>query len=282
MAGPLPASLQHVPVPGDLHVGQDGRFEPTAEAIQLFDHFLQARSEAPLNVLYDRTVAEIQARLPPDAADQAVHLLERYIVYRRGVAKSLETTVGGWKVSPLDVLAARQRLQFGDDLSERLFGEQARRDREAFRQSLKLGDPGPRSHPGEGPAAPATGRPADSAPGDDAPEFAALHLLPLRIQEQELRDRGGGAEEVRALREKLVGPDVADRLDALDRQKADWRQRVALYRAERGEIERLAGADAEQRRFLIEQLQVEHFAPDELLRIELLDRVDLPPALWKP
>jgi lipase chaperone LimK len=101
----------------------------------------------------------------------------------------------------------------------------------------------------------------------------ALAALRLTEDEEQLRAAGGSPDDVRALREQRFGPQAAERLAALDEERAAWQQRVDDYRRARRAI---AGdvslGDAERARALGALLE-ERFSPQERLRVEALDQI---------
>ncbi|PKL97343.1 MAG: lipase chaperone, partial [Gammaproteobacteria bacterium HGW-Gammaproteobacteria-7] len=89
----------------------------------------------------------------------------------------------------------------------------------------------------------------------------------LREQTNALVQSGAGPEQVRQLRQQLVGSAAADRLDALDRQRQQWQQRVTTYQQARANIEATRGLDDVERQAAIERLEEQHFNASERLRL---------------
>ena len=106
--------------------------------------------------------------------------------------------------------------------------------------------------------------------GDDGEHEADV----LAGDRAEVREAGGSAEDVYALREQAVGADAAGRLAALDQRRAEWEGRVDAYRAARSAIDADASLTLVQREAVIEDLRAQHFDESERLRVRALDRIE--------
>ena len=106
-------------------------------------------------------------------------------------------------------------------------------------------------------------------------EARAQALAPLNLVEEEsaLRAAGASPDEIRALRERMAGADAADRLEALDRARADWDARVASYREARAVIEADSSLPAAARAQAIDDLIAARFTGPERMRVAALDRI---------
>jgi lipase chaperone LimK len=63
-------------------------------------------------------------------------------------------------------------------------------------------------------------------------EQPVIHLT-LADKVAQAREQGASAQEIRAIRTEMVGAAAATRLEALDREEADWQDRIAQYKAAR-------------------------------------------------
>jgi lipase chaperone LimK len=106
-----------------------------------------------------------------------------------------------------------------------------------------------------------------------AARAATLLAATLQHDEEGLRARGASAAEVRSLRERLVGVAAADRLDALDRRRDAWQQRVDDYRTARTAIETDPRRTPAEREAAARALRDERFTGPERLRLEALERL---------
>jgi hypothetical protein len=84
----LPNSLQGTEVDGELEVDANGHLKITNGVRHVFDYFLSAIGEEPLETILARIRAYIRHKLPNMAAGEAEQLLDNYIAYKRGLAIS--------------------------------------------------------------------------------------------------------------------------------------------------------------------------------------------------
>jgi lipase chaperone LimK len=257
--GPRPRSLRGTRVDGGLAVDAGGRFRATPDARRLFDYFLAAAGEEPPERIRRRIVAAIEQRLHGDAARDATALLDRYLAYRD---RARHTTTRE------DLLAAR-RETLGPD-ADALFADVTPLEDMAVEAARIANDPA------LGPDERAARRAALEAQlPESMREARAQVLAPLDLIEQEsaLRAAGASPDEIRALRERMAGADAADRLEALDRARADWDARIASYREARAAIEADSSLAAEARAQAIDDLIAARFTGPERVRVAALDRI---------
>lgn len=270
-AAPRPASLRGTRVDGGLVTDADGRFVATPDARRLFDYFLAASGEEPEAVLVARIRAEIARRLPPDAARQANELLDRYLAYRARARALAEQGLGEASAAErLEVLRELRRETLGVEAADAFFAEEEAVDavtvaRQALEEETQL--------TAEERVQRAAEIEASLPPAERASRRAARAALDLRAAEAELLASGGSPEELRRLRESLVGAEAAERLAALDEQRRAWHERVEDYRAARAALESDPSLDAQARDEAIARLRAERFSGPELLRVEALDAI---------
>ena len=80
--------------------------------------------------------------------------------------------------------------------------------------------------------------------------------------------------ELRALRDSIVGPEAAERLEERDRRRAEWNTRLAAYRAERDAIRGDASLDPQARDAAIENVLARSFDARERIRVRALDEME--------
>jgi lipase chaperone LimK len=97
---------------------------------------------------------------------------------------------------------------------------------------------------------------------------AADAVTDLRALHADWQARGGTPEELRAARVALVGEAAAERLEALDAQRAAWAQRVNDYRAAAARIEQDASLSPALRDQAVQQLRQSAFTPAEWPRLD--------------
>ena len=272
--GGLPSALEGSEPEGELLVDEAGRFVPGPEALRLFDYYLTAQDEETEDVIRARIEDEIQERLAPEAAAQARDLLDRYLRYLHEGREMGESGTGA------DELAEHARRLhelrhaiFGPAVAALLFDEEERMTQVAIERRRILDDPSLDDRARiQRLAALQAQLPADVR------EAEAQAMAPLRLarEEEELRQAGASDAEIRALREETVGVDAAERLQQLDRRRADWAERLAAYRTERDRVlENVKAGDDANRAYYLRGVRERYFSPEELPRVEALDRIEM-------
>lgn len=268
--GPLPRSLRGTTPPVGLVVDAAGDLVPTPALHALFEHFLAASGEESPATIRARIVAELEERLPPRAARQGEALLDLYLAYREALRELDDARLAASAdlERRLQWLRETRREIFGADVADALFGTEEDALRVALEQRRVAADPSLDAETRRARLEELETRLPE--PVRAAREAA---LAPLRLIEEEaaLRDAGASDAEIQALHERRLGPEAAARLEAMDRSRAEWEQRVTRYRAERGALDADAGASPAARADALEALRVEHFGPEELTRVRALD-----------
>jgi lipase chaperone LimK len=262
--GRRPRSLRGTRVDGGLGVDAAGRFVPTLDVRRLFDHFLAASGEEAPGRTRDRIVAAIRRRLAAEPARDAVDLLDRYLRWREEAR-----VLGAGGELPDDLGARLERLHelrwrvLGPEAAEAFFAAEEAMARGAIERRRVLAD-------------------ATLSAGERAQRLAALDAaLPpdvLAVRQQlearaqlardEARLRAGGATdgEIHALRERTFGTAAADRLAALDRERAAWEARLDAYRQARAALDADASRTPAARAAAADGLLRAHF-PSEAERL---------------
>ena len=272
--GELPSSLEGSEPDGELLVDEAGRFAPSPEALRLFDYYLAAQGEETEDVIRARIEEEIEERLAPEAAAQARDLLDRYLRYLHA---GRELGEAGPRADELAENAGRLHALrheiFGPVVAGMLFDEEERMTQVAIERRRILDDPNLDDRQRIQQLAALQ----DRLP-EDVRRAEAEAMAPLRLarEEEELRQAGASDAEIRALREETVGVDAAERLDQLDRRRADWAERIAAYRAERDRVlENVKAGDDANRAHYLRGVRERYFSPEELPRVEALDRIEM-------
>lgn len=269
---PLPRSLQGTEIAGGLGADADGHLILGRGILELFDYFLSAVGEEPLSVIRARIVAEIDKRLPPTAAREAIALLDKYFEYReRARLLYAEDRFSDDLSTRLEQLRTLRREVFGEDIAEVLFGEEEARDYVALAQREVMRDQSlseeERWRKWEE---------LERQLPEPVRKAREETMKPVRFfrEQEKLREAGASPSEIRALRERYWGPEAADRLEALDREEAEWRRRVDDYRAARTAIENDASLRPEEKVHKIEELVAARFTARERIRVDALDRIE--------
>jgi lipase chaperone LimK len=271
---PPPASLRDSEIDGELIADASGHFVPSRRALALFDYFLSATGEEPQAAIRARIVAEIDRRLADPARHEATALLDRYLDYRADAAR----TVADERLAEsadlerrLQWLRELRRKHFGAELAETLFADDERAIEVGIAQRRVAADAS---------LSQVEKRAQIEALEAQLPESArrarAASSVPLRLVQEEaaLHARGGSDAELRALRDSIVGPEAAERLEERDRRRAEWDTRLAAYRAERDAIRADASLDPQARGAAIENVLARSFDAREQTRVRALDEIE--------
>jgi lipase chaperone LimK len=257
--GPRPRSLRGTRVDGGLAVDAGGRFMATPDARRLFDYFLATAGEEPPERIRARIVSAIEQRLSGDAARDATALLDRYLAYRERARHT----------ATREELLATRRETLGAD-ADALFADVTPLEEMAVEVARTASDPG--LSPDER-AAQRAALEATLPPSLQNTRAQVLAPLTLIQEEAALRAAGAAPDAIRALREQMAGVEAADRLEALDRARADWDARVASYREARVAIETDPSLSADARARAVADLLATRFSGPERTRVAALDRI---------
>ena len=272
----LPPSLSGTEVDGELEVDAAGRLKITGGIRRVFDYFLSALGEEPLESILKRIRAYIRHKLPAAAAAEAERLLDSYIAYKRGLeaVPQAQATPGN-----LDIPALRRQMQavqalrtqfFSPEVITAFFGDEDTYDRYTLERLDIMQD-------------------KSLTAQQRAQRLAALEQqLPETMREQikvinqvqnlegmtrEWKQRGGTPEELRQIRESIVGPEAADRLENLDRENQQWDQRMEGWFTERDAIMANKSLSEQDRLRQVEAARSVRFNETERLRVESLEHI---------
>ncbi len=271
----LPTSLAGTDVDGELEVDAQGRLRITHGVRRVFDYFLTTVGEEPLATVLARLRAYIRHRLPPSAAAEAEHILDGYLAYKQAL-ETLQERVQRSDGS-IDIGAVRRQMQevqalrsqfLSAEVVTAFFGDDDAYDRYTLSRLDVLQNPG-------------------LSPLQRAQQLAALEQqLPEALRQSltainqyqnlealtaDWRARGGSAAELRQLRENLVGPEAADRLEGLDRERSDWDRRLSAWLAERAAILGNRSLGEADRLRQLADARAQRFSETERLRVESLE-----------
>jgi len=275
-AGPLknlPASFGGTTVDGTFRLDADGNLLISEDIRRIFDYFLAAAGEEPLRTSVERLRAYIAAQLPTNARGQALALLNQYLDYKRELVL-LERDLP----QSANLEALRQREAAVQALRARIFDAQTQQaffaretaynqftlQRLAILHNQKLNDAG---------KAAAVDQLRNSLPAEMQDTVLPQLQNELRQQTAQLKAAGAKPEQIRQLRQQLVGAEATQRLEALDQQRKTWKKRIAQYRRDKATIENNTGLSDSDKRSAIAQLVIENFNEREQLRLEAAEQL---------
>jgi len=264
----MPASLQGTARDGALRVDAAGDLIVGPEILALFDYYFSATGEESAETIRARILAAIGADLTGPAAARAIALLDHYIDYREAT-RALRDDGSADLGERLDTLRGLRRRHFGEEDATKLFGEQERADAVAIEQR-RVGED--RSLSPEERAQRLARLEEDLPDSIRATRSEAIRPQQQQADEQAMRAEGAGDEEIRRHRIETVGVEAADRLGALDQRRADWKRRLAEFRAKRAAIVASEPSEPAQRA-AVQKLLQESFTPEEQIRVRAADAI---------
>ncbi len=273
---PLPRSLRDSTHGVRLSSDEQGNLRLSADILHLFDFYLSALSEEPLEVSLNRISQDLAAQLQGPALDQARDLLRRYLDFKiaLGDLHNLPAIMDAEGRYVLEAITQRQQQvqalrqqHFSTREYPVFFQEQDAYD-SFMLQQLQL----------------AQNQTLDAAQRQQALDSLEQQLpepmrqareqamLQTRVFEQaeQLKQQGAGAEALFQLRAEALGAEAAQALAELDQRQAQWEQRLASFEQERAVI-RQSGLSPQDQQQAIAQLIEQRFAPEERLQVQALD-----------
>lgn len=278
LAHQLPFSLRDAASPTPLGVDAQGHLEIDLRIRHLFEFYLSAIGEEPIETLVKRIRLALRA-LPEPAQTEATAILEGYLHYRNHVAvlkndmqqsgvignaydlaqvAELKRAVRESRVQFLsdavaqafyqredeydDYMLARVRIQANDTLSSEQKEQQWQWLDEQAQEWIKN------------------------------QQREATLVSRTRQQTQVLRDQNASDEDIYALREDVYGAEAADRLQALDSQRAQWQARVTEYHQALSQLK--TSYDGVPPESEVRALRETHFNHREMIRIQGIDKAE--------
>ncbi|HET6433251.1 lipase secretion chaperone [Dyella sp.] len=256
---PLPAdphralrdgSLRGTAVDGGVTIGFAGRVAADPALRRLFDYYLSLLGETDLAGVRLLLREDLQRR-PIDVPQQAavMALFQRYVAYQQ--ARTALAAADGSRDLP-DRLAQdralRERL-LGPVLAQAFYPTADADDALLLRQLAHA-----------------------DAPDPDAADDHALATVASTVQAQteQFAEAGLTPAQRHAERAAIWGPVAADRLAALDRQRAQWQQRLDAFAAEALSLQSDPSLTQAQRRVALQQLLDQRFDGPERLQAQAM------------
>ncbi|AOE84896.1 lipase secretion chaperone [Pseudomonas sp. TCU-HL1] len=263
-----PGSLAGTEVDGRFHLDAAGNLIISEDIRRIFDYFLSTQGEEPLASSVQRLRDFISEQLNAPAEGQALALLEQYLDYKRQLVQ-LERGL------PLlaDLTALRQREVAVQALRARVFSAEAHQAFFANEESYNAFTLQRLAIQRDSSLAPAAKAATIDQLRSNLPEalqtmVASQLQAELKVQVSALQAAGGSPEQVRQLRQQLVGAEATTRLESLDQQRLQWQQRLQAYLKEKAHIEASDGLSDSDKAAAINRLEEEGFNPQERLRLQ--------------
>ncbi len=271
----LPDSFQGTNVDGEWQLDHQGNLIITYQVRLIFDYFLAAIGEEPLQQIEQRIRAYIGHQLPEPAANQANQLLSQYLALLEVLASyqapdyRTEQGIDNLAVH-IQSISELRRSYLSPQVADAFYGDEEAYDRFSLSQlmimkSNELTDQ-EKSEQIE------SLRLQQSYTLQDSLNQSQKLIL-VKRKTQALVEAGASEEELYASRQSYVGNEAAARLAELDRQRELWNQRMSSWFDLRQEVlsnPQLNDWDKQQQ---LAQLQQERFSEQELRRVRALESI---------
>ncbi|EPF83391.1 lipase secretion chaperone [Acinetobacter gyllenbergii] len=266
----LAASLRGTEIDCPIQVDANGKLILTVGIRSCFDYFFSSLGEKTETELIADIRQYLTATLPDTASSYASYLLDQYVAYTHAL-KNIKPT-GNFKTGDIegfqkviDQMYKVQQQFFNAAEINALFGNERNLNQFNIDQM--------RIHANK--TLNAQQKAAELAKLiDQLPSTLAdgvrvsMQFTELQQLTQEVREKGGSAQELRNMRESLLGPEAADRLEKVDQEEAGWQTQVNGYLAARDQILKSDATDASKQQS-IDQLRNQSFGTKEdLLRAQ--------------
>ncbi len=253
-----------------LQVDDAGHLKVTRSVRNLFDSFLGNAGTEPLPKVRERIVAHLDSRLPKPAAAEAQALLDHYLAYGAALqdlskAGALQGRGPDERQSQLYAIEDLRARHFSAAERQAFFGDDLVMEHYAVSRLQTLQD-------------------HSIAPLDKAHRLKQLRTeLPAALQTgvspsdvqidvntvtRDWRASKGTPQELRAIREELLGVQGADQAEANERETAAWKQQLQTFSAQRKAVMADPSLSDAQRQQALERLRQQSLAELERLHAQ--------------
>jgi lipase chaperone LimK len=273
--GAFVRSMQGTQPDGDLLARQPGTGSAAGalaygELRRLFDYYLSAVGEQPLEVIVAQIRSDLNSRLPPAQAQKAQRLLGLYLEFKRELVE-LDAKP---ELAGNGVAAIRKRMLALQDLRARYFSSDEVQGMFGFEDAYDM-DAIARLEVSQNPALTAQEKKQQLAALDASMpdalrrEREASHgVVWVEQQVAEMRAKGASDDDIYRMRAKAFDAQAAARLADVDREEAAWKARIARYQDERRTVLRnMSSASEPERQMALAQLQQTLFSEAERPRL---------------
>ena len=264
---PFVRSLAGTSSDGKLDAGSD-ELVVNAELRRMFDYYLSALGEKPLDAIRMEIQNELDKKLKPGAAAKAKNLLDRYLAYKRALVEVEKNSqlAGNSAASIRGRFLAMRRVRgqfFSEKENQAMFGFDDAYDGDAVaRLEISQNKTFSDAQKKEKLASLDAAMPAALREEKEAP-FAVVRL---DEKANAMRAQGASEDDVYRMRAAATSPEVAARLAEVDREDAEWKSRISAYQAARNRILGSGGA-AQASSQQLQQLRDNQFTANEQKRL---------------
>jgi lipase chaperone LimK len=234
----LANSLQGTEIDCPIQVDSNGKLILTVGIRSCFDYFFSTLGEKTEDELMADIRQYLNNSLPETASTYASYLLNQYVAYMRAL-RDLKPS-GNFKSDDIEALQkitdqmSKVQQQFFTAAEIKAFFGNEKNLNQFKLDQLKI-------HANKNltseQKATEIAKLIDQLPptlGDGV--RVSMQFAELQQLTQEIKQKGGSAQELRDIRENLLGADAADRLEKVDQEEADWQKQVNTYLSARDQI----------------------------------------------
>jgi len=273
--GNLPSSLRRTEIPGNLMVDMSGKLIVTEDLRDVFEYFLSGMGEEPYETLIARIEEYLKYALPDSASQEAIEILHSYLTYKKkleelesdkSIIEGREDRIAALK----DILSQRmlvRRQCLSPDVVDAFFGESEKYDlftlgRIEIEQNAVLSEQEKESRLIE--------------LEEQLPEHMKERRQEYRTRQKlqktidEIRQKGGSEEEVFQARAEIFGPEAAERLAELDKQTANWENRLHQFTEGMKSITQQKELSDDEKQERINELKYDLFDDTEISRVDAI------------
>ncbi|MGB8810929.1 MAG: lipase secretion chaperone [Acinetobacter calcoaceticus] len=260
----LSASLQGTEIDCPIQVDKQGKLILTVGIRSCFDYFFSSLGEKSENELVSNIRQYLTANLPAEATKYAIYLLDQYVAYNhalKNLTPESNFTANDFNAYQrlVNQINSFQQKFFKPEEINALFGNERNLNQFNIEQMRIYAD---KSLSTEQKAS------QISKLIDKLPESlgsgvkTAMQFQELQQLTQEIKGKGGTSEDIRNMRENLLGTEAAKRLEKVDQEEAVWGQQVNSYLNERDQILK-TGMSNETKQQSVEELRKKYFGTNE-------------------
>jgi lipase chaperone LimK len=266
----LPQSLQGTEAPPGLIIDENGNLVVTHALRDFYDYFLSALGEESLATIRARAKAYMHKSLPARAYARADHVFDSYLAYRQNLTSTSQSSTLAGKLD-LDALQQQRDTEralrsqyFEQDVVAAFFGSDDAYDNYSIARLKVQGD----TRLSDAEKLRQTQALFAQLPADQQVSMKVMEqTLSLEQINTDCKKSHCAPDQLHSLRENVVGPEAADRLQALDDRRAAWNTRVSNYAQQRASILGMQGLSDQDKQAQIQQLQQQDFSVQERLRL---------------
>ena len=267
-------SQQDTEVNCQLRLDNANRLIVNEQTRNCFEYFITQYGEKDIKQIKNDFKAYIQQTYKAPALTQILDLWNRYIDYREKLgdlqAPNIDKEDPKYYQSIFANMKNLRKQLFSDYEIEGLFGTEDTYHEYTLSRMMVMDD----KSLSEAQKAQKLKDLFNQLPEDWKENLEQLNKLEdLRKLTADIKARGGSAEEIHQMRMNLVGLEATQRLESLDGQRRDWKNKVDGYLKERDNIMK-SGMSDDAKQKAVQQLRTQHFnKPEEQLRVGTFESV---------